>query len=98
MRVRPGSAPYSASKHGLWGLTQVTALEGRDYNISCSCLHPGNTMVERRQSSSKKEDEEPMMTVEELAQAAVLMATLPPHVNMLEAIVLPVGQLYVGRG
>ncbi len=97
-RVRPGSAPYSASKHGLWGLTQVTALEGRDHNISCGCLHPGNTLVERRQSSSKKEDEEPMMTVEELAQAAVLMATLPPHVNMLEAIVLPVGQLYVGRG
>lgn len=97
-RVRPGSAPYSASKHGLWGLTQVTALEGRDHNISCGCLHPGNTLVERRQSSSKKEDEEPMMTVEELAQAAVLMATLPPHVNMLEAIVLPVGQMYVGRG
>ena len=44
------------------------------------------------------EDEEPMMTVDELAEAAVLMATLPPHVAMLEAIVLPVGQLYVGRG
>ena len=39
-----------------------------------------------------------MMTVDELAQAAVTMATLPLHVNMLEAIVLPVGQLYVGRG
>ena len=38
------------------------------------------------------------MAVDELAQAAVLMATLPPHVNMLEAIVLPVGQLYLGRG
>ena len=38
------------------------------------------------------------MTIDELAQAAVLMATLPPHVNMLEAIVLPVEQLYVGRG
>ena len=37
-------------------------------------------------------------TAAELAQAAVCMATLPPHVNMLEAIVLPVGQLYVGRG
>jgi NADP-dependent 3-hydroxy acid dehydrogenase YdfG len=41
---------------------------------------------------------EPMMAVDDLAQAAVLMATLPPHINMLEATVLPVGQLYVGRG
>jgi NAD(P)-dependent dehydrogenase (short-subunit alcohol dehydrogenase family) len=97
-RVRPHSAPYSASKHGLWGLTQVTALEGRPFGISCGCLHPGNVLVERRQNSPKTEDEEPMMTPAELAQAAVVMAALPPHVNMLEAIVLPVGQLYVGRG
>ena len=39
-----------------------------------------------------------MMTVQELAETAVLMATLPAHVNMLEAIVLPVGQMYIGRG
>jgi NAD(P)-dependent dehydrogenase (short-subunit alcohol dehydrogenase family) len=97
-RVRPESAAYSASKHGLWGLTQVTALEGRAHGISCGCLHPGNVRVERRLASGKTEDEEPMMTVQELAAAAVLMATLPAHVNMLEAIVLPVGQLYVGRG
>jgi NAD(P)-dependent dehydrogenase (short-subunit alcohol dehydrogenase family) len=97
-RVRPHSAPYSASKHGLWGLTQVTALEGRDHGITCGCLHPGNVYVERRQASDKPIDQEPMMTVDELAQTAVLMATLPPHVNLLEAIVLPMGQLYVGRG
>jgi NAD(P)-dependent dehydrogenase (short-subunit alcohol dehydrogenase family) len=97
-RVRPHSAAYSASKHGLWGLTQVTALEGRDFGVSCGCLHPGNTQVERRIGSAKKEDEEPMMSVDELVQTAVLMATLPAHVNMLEAIVLPIGQLYVGRG
>ena len=97
-RVRPNSAPYSTSKHGIWGLTQVTALEGRDHGIVCGCLHPGNTLVERRETSAKREDAEPMMTVDELAQTAVLMASLPPHVNLLEAIVLPVGQLYVGRG
>src|SRR6516164_4356555 len=55
-RVRPHSAPYSTSKHGLWGLTQVTALEGRAHNISCGCLPPGNVLVERRQQSGKKED------------------------------------------
>jgi NAD(P)-dependent dehydrogenase (short-subunit alcohol dehydrogenase family) len=97
-RVRPGSAPYSASKHGLWGLTQVTALEGREHGITCCCLHPGNIRVERRVESEKVEDEEPMMSVDEIAEVALLMATLPPHVEMLEAIVLPHEQLYVGRG
>ncbi|MEW6129859.1 MAG: SDR family oxidoreductase [Acidobacteriota bacterium] len=92
-RVRPNSAAYSTTKHGLWGLTQVTALEGREYGISCGCLHPGNVAVEKRQG-----DSEPMMSESEIAQAALAMATLPPHINMLEAIVLPVGQLYIGRG
>jgi NAD(P)-dependent dehydrogenase (short-subunit alcohol dehydrogenase family) len=97
-RVRPNSAPYSTSKHGLWGLTQCTALDGRPFNISASCLHPGNTENERRAQRSTEQDQEPMMTCDELAETALLMATLPPHVNMLEAIVLPVQQLYVGRG
>jgi NAD(P)-dependent dehydrogenase (short-subunit alcohol dehydrogenase family) len=97
-RVRMNSAPYSTSKHGLWGLTQCTALEGRPYGIAASCLHPGNTLNERRAERSTPQDEEPMMTCEELAETALLMASLPPHVNMLEAIVLPVEQLYVGRG
>jgi NAD(P)-dependent dehydrogenase (short-subunit alcohol dehydrogenase family) len=97
-RVRPNSAPYAASKHGLWGLTQVTALEGREYGVTCCALHPGNVAVERRQASSKAEDDEPMITAAEIAQVALLMATLPPHVEMLEAIVLPHRQAYVGRG
>jgi NAD(P)-dependent dehydrogenase (short-subunit alcohol dehydrogenase family) len=100
-RVRPGSAPYAASKHGVWGLTQATALEGREYNITCCCLHPGNVLVERREQGLREgleQDTEPMMTVDEIAEVAVLMATLPPHVEMLEAIVLPRDQLYVGRG
>lgn len=97
-RVRPHSAAYSASKHGLWGLTQVTALEGREHGITCCCLHPGNILVERRRDSDKMEDSEPMMNVAELAEVALLMAALPPHVEMLEAIVLPHQQQYVGRG
>ena len=96
-RVRPLTAPYSATKFGIWGLTQVTALEGRPHGITASCLKPGNTYVERIQNRSQAPTE-PMMDVDALAQAAVLMATLPPNINMLEATVLPVGQLYIGRG
>jgi NAD(P)-dependent dehydrogenase (short-subunit alcohol dehydrogenase family) len=97
-RVRPNSAAYSTSKHGLWGLTQVTALEGREFGITCCCLHPGNTLVERRQNSGLLEDEEPMIATESIAEVAALMATLPKDVVMLEAIVLPHQQAYVGRG
>ena len=92
-RVRLHSAPYSTSKHGLWGLTQVAALEGREFGISCGCVHPGNTLVDRRTG-----DQEPMMRVEDLAETIVTMAALPGNVNMLESIVLPIEQLYVGRG
>ena len=94
-RVRPRSAPYSASKHGVWGLTQVTALEGRDHNIAASCLYPGNTRVERASNTTSVE---PNMSVDELAQAAVWMALMPPHVTMLEATVLPIKQPFIGRG
>jgi NAD(P)-dependent dehydrogenase (short-subunit alcohol dehydrogenase family) len=96
-RVRPNSAPYSTSKHGLWGLTQSTALEGRAYGVSCGCLHPGNTDVETL-SESRRESQEPVMQVADWVDAAIAMAAMPPHVNMLEAIVLPVDQHYLGRG
>lgn len=95
---RLNTAPYTTSKHGLVGLTKTTALEGRAYGISAGCLHPGNTETERRAASTTDMDQEPMMTVDDLAIAAVAMAAMPPYANMLESIVLPVEQLYVGRG
>jgi NAD(P)-dependent dehydrogenase (short-subunit alcohol dehydrogenase family) len=97
-RPRENSAPYAAAKFGVWGLTQATALDGRPFGIVASCLHPGNVLVERRQESGDESDDEPMMSIDTIAEAALAMLTLPPHVNMLEAIVLPVGQLYLGRG
>jgi NAD(P)-dependent dehydrogenase (short-subunit alcohol dehydrogenase family) len=97
-RTREHMAPYTASKFGLWGLTQAAALEGRPHGIAVSCLHPGNTAVERRVTSAGEMDQEPMIQTEEIARVALLMATLPPEANMLEAIVLPVAQRYIGRG
>jgi NAD(P)-dependent dehydrogenase (short-subunit alcohol dehydrogenase family) len=97
-RTRDQSSPYTSAKHGVWGLTQATALEGRAHGIVVSALHPGNTMVERRMNSDKTSDSEPMMTAQELAEVAVQMASMPPHINFLEAIVLPTTQDYIGRG
>jgi NAD(P)-dependent dehydrogenase (short-subunit alcohol dehydrogenase family) len=95
---RLNSVPYTTTKHGLVGLTKAAALEGRAHGVVVCCLHPGNVATERRSGSNAPADQEPMMTPDELAQAALTMATLPPHVNMLEAIVLPTTQLYLGRG
>jgi NAD(P)-dependent dehydrogenase (short-subunit alcohol dehydrogenase family) len=92
------SVPYTTTKHGLAGLTKAAALEGRDFGVVVSCLHPGNVATERRRNSKAAADQEPMMTPDELAMAAVTMAALPPHVNLLEAIILPVAQQYLGRG
>ena len=95
---RMNSAPYSTSKHALVGLTKSTALEGRAFGVSACTLHPGNVLTERREASDTSPDQEPMMTPDDIAMAALTMAALPPNVNMLESIVLPVEQLYLGRG
>ena len=95
---RPNSSPYNSTKHGLAGLTKSIALEGRAHDIVGSMLHPGNILTERRAGSDAPNDQEPMMTVDELAETALVMVMLPLHVNVLETIVLPTNQAYIGRG
>ena len=95
---RVHSGAYTTAKHGLVGLTRSTALGCRDFGVSAGCLHPGNVATERRQVSDEPIDQEPLMKTEDLAMTAVTMAALPTNVNMLDAIVLPVSQLYLGRG
>ena len=101
-RPRTHSAAYTTSKYAIWGLTNAAALDGREFGIAVSCIHPGNTMVERRATTrsgaGRDEGPEPMMSAEHVARTALLMATLPPDINMLEAIILPVQQTYLGRG
>jgi len=91
---RPNFAAYSCSKAGLVSLTKTTALIGRDYGIAAGCIHPGNTNT----AQMAETPDEPAMEVTDLVKAVMAMATLPPNVNMLETIVLPVTQLYLGRG
>lgn len=101
-RPRQESVPYSTSKNAVWGLTTASALEGRPFGIAVSCLHPGNVAVERsadgRSSTGRDEGPEPLVSTEDMGRTALLMVTLPPGTNMLEAIVLPVAQSYLGRG
>ena len=95
---RMNSAPYTSSKHGLIGLTKSSALEGRAHGISVGCLNPGNVLTEWRDESAGSMHQEPMMDTSAIAEAALTMAAMPPEVNMLDTTVLPIGQLYIGRG
>jgi len=95
---RMNSAPYTSSKHGLIGLTKSSALEGRSHGISVGCLNPGNVLTEWRDESAGSMHQEPMMDTNAIAEAALTMAAMPPEVNMLDTTVLPIGQLYIGRG
>lgn len=100
MRPRAHSVPYTASKHALWGLTQALALEGRRHGITVSCVNLGATAVERNRARwpTTPGEGEPMMNIENAARTVLFMATLDKDVNMLEATVLPINQLYLGRG
>ncbi|MCP4751395.1 MAG: SDR family oxidoreductase [Proteobacteria bacterium] len=94
-RVRPNSAAYSSAKHGLWGLTQVTALEGRGFNIGCTCLNPGRVDVEWR---TLKEGDEPVISAQTFAETVLHICNLPDEVCVLEATVLHNNQPFIGRG
>ncbi|MEE8414580.1 MAG: SDR family oxidoreductase [Dehalococcoidales bacterium] len=104
-RVRKFNAPYSAGKFGLIGLTQTTALEGREYGITCGILHPGEVTHDRPftpppglNRPSEPRPKPPQMTPEEIAAAAIYMISAPPHVNVLELIQFHSEQPYLGRG
>ena len=97
---RPEAVGYTATKHGMTGLTKTTALEGRDFGISCGQLNPGNTMSEIMAATQAREGAaaNPTVPVSAQGEAALYMATLPPEANVLEMTVMPITQPYVGRG
>ncbi len=101
-RSREHAAAYSTCKAAVAALTNSIALDGREFGIAASCLHPGNTMVERRADghpgTGRDEGTEEMMDARDIAATALLMANLPAGTNMLEAVILPVGMKYLGRG
>jgi len=95
---RPDSAPYVTSKFGLEGFTRSLALDGRQHGIAVCILHPGNTETPIWKGRESQAQKEGVMSPDDLARVAVTMATLPPDVNVLESVVLPVKMPFLGRG
>jgi NAD(P)-dependent dehydrogenase (short-subunit alcohol dehydrogenase family) len=102
---RPNSAPYTATKHAITGLTKSTALDGRKYDIACGQIDIGNAatdMTERMTQGVPQADgrvaPEPRMDVEHVAQAVLFMASLPLDANVQFMTVMATKMPFVGRG
>jgi NAD(P)-dependent dehydrogenase (short-subunit alcohol dehydrogenase family) len=102
---RPNSAPYTATKHAITGLTKSTALDGRKYDIACGQIDIGNAATEmtaRMKDGVLQADgevaPEPTMDVAHVARAVVYMASLPLDANVLFLTVMATKMPFVGRG
>jgi NAD(P)-dependent dehydrogenase (short-subunit alcohol dehydrogenase family) len=102
---RPNSAPYTASKHGMSGLTKATALDGRKYNIACGQIDIGNAATEMTARMGQGVPQangtievEPTFDANEVARAVVYMASLPLDANVLFMTVMATKMPFVGRG
>ncbi|MDE3171152.1 MAG: SDR family oxidoreductase [Acidobacteriota bacterium] len=102
---RPGSAPYTASKHGVTGLTKVTSLDGRKYDIACGQIDIGNAathMAERMKRGVPQANgtiaPESTMDPADVARAVVYMASLPLEANVQFMTVMATKMPFIGRG
>jgi NAD(P)-dependent dehydrogenase (short-subunit alcohol dehydrogenase family) len=102
---RPNSAPYTATKHAITGLTKSLSLDGRPFGIACGQIDIGNAateMTERMKNGIQQADGriavEPRMDVEHVAQAVVFMAGLPLESNVQFMTIMATNMPFVGRG
>jgi NAD(P)-dependent dehydrogenase (short-subunit alcohol dehydrogenase family) len=102
---RVHSAPYTASKHAITGLTKATALDGRPFQIACGQIDIGNaaTKIGSHVASGSLQANgsraiEPMIDVQHVAAAVRYMASLPLDANVLTMTVMATGMPLVGRG
>ncbi len=102
---RPRSAPYTATKHAMTGLTKSTALDGRPYDIACGQIDIGNAATELTANMTRGVPQahgsvavEPVMDVQHVARAVLYMASLPLDANVLFMTVMASKMPFVGRG
>ena len=102
---RPRSAPYTATKHAITGLTKSTSLDGRKYDIACGQIDIGNATTEmtgKMTAGILQADgdvvPEPTMDVSNVARAVVYMATLPLDANVQFMTVMATKMPFIGRG
>ena len=102
---RPGSAPYTATKHAITGLTRTISLDGRPFDIACCQIDIGNAATEMAARMAKGVPQadgstrvEPLMDVRHVASAVVYMASLPLDANVQFMTIMATKMPFIGRG
>jgi NAD(P)-dependent dehydrogenase (short-subunit alcohol dehydrogenase family) len=102
---RPDSLPYTTTKFAIQGMTHQLTMDGRKHNIVASIIHPGATLSSfstrrgRTKAGPGPTPDDYVMAAEDVAKVALLMAALPPEVNLYEATILPNHmRSFIGRG
>lgn len=102
---RPESAPYTATKHAVTGLTRSTSLDGRKYNIACGQIDIGNALTEMAERMTKGVPQadgsiqvEPVMDVLNVGKTVAHMASLPMDANVQFVTVMATKMPFIGRG
>ena len=102
---RPGSAPYTMSKHAVTGLTRTLSLDGRPFNIACGQIDIGNALTDMAVAMTKGVPQangtsaiEPVMDVKHVASSVLHMANLPLNANVQFMTVMASAMPYIGRG
>tara|TARA_Y100000588_G_scaffold78152_1_gene81623 strand:+ start:1384 stop:2142 length:759 start_codon:yes stop_codon:yes gene_type:complete len=102
---RPNSAPYTATKHAMTGLTKSTSLDGRKYNIACGQIDIGNASTDMTQRMSQGVPQangeianEPVMDIDNVSNAILYMASLPLDANVQFLTVMATKMPFIGRG
>jgi len=102
---RPNSAPYTATKHAMTGLTKSTSLDGRKYNIACGQIDIGNAATDMAIPMQRGVPQahgaiaaEAVMDVDHVAQAVVQMASLPLETNVQFMTIMATKMPFIGRG
>lgn len=102
---RPNSAPYTATKHAMTGLTKCISLDGRKYDIACSQIDVGNAATEMSERMSRGVPQpdgtraiEPRFDVQHVADAVLYMAGLPLDANVQFITVMATKMPFIGRG
>jgi NAD(P)-dependent dehydrogenase (short-subunit alcohol dehydrogenase family) len=102
---RPGSAPYTLSKHAVTGLTRTLSLDGRRFGIACGQIDIGNALTDMAEKMTRgvpqadgTEKVEPVMDARHVAEAVLHIASLPLDVNVPFMTVMASAMPYIGRG
>lgn len=94
---RQDTAAYTTTKFALDGLTRSIALDGRAHGITAGILHPGSTVTNFVPGLERMEAEQSMRP-EDVAELAYCIAAMPAEINVLESVILPIAQPFLGRG